>query len=67
MGLIFSGLLFVFRGQGLIEFEILTGAVILYIGWALIHHHFDKSLTVEVIIEYILIAALILIMSEGLI
>ena len=59
-------LVLIFRGHSLIQFELVTLGVILYVSTALLHHHFDKSLTVEVILEYILIAALVLIILQGL-
>ncbi len=37
----------------------------LYLAWALIHHRLDKSLTLAVYIEYLLTAALVLIITTG--
>lgn len=50
-----------------IQFAIMTALVIFYLFWALLHHHFDKSLKLEIMIEYILTAALALVFFYGLI
>lgn len=36
-----------------------TALVLVYLLWALQHHHRDKSLTWGIVIEYLLIAALV--------
>lgn len=41
--------------------------IFLYIGFALTHHYFDKSLTSETILEYILIAMLVIVILAGVI
>lgn len=40
-------------------------AIFLYMIFAFTHHHFDKTFRLEVIIEYILIAALVLVLIVG--
>ncbi len=48
------------------QFVILNLLVVFYLGWAISYHHFDKSLKLEIIIEYVLIAALALAFFYGL-
>lgn len=50
--------------QGL-QLQVIFIAAVLYVSIALIHHYFDKTLTLEVIIEYILIALLVLAVTFG--
>lgn len=45
--------------------KILIVAVLIYLIWALIHHKKDKSLTKGVLLEYLLIAALTIILLLG--
>ncbi len=46
--------------------EIFTSLVLLYLLWALLHHFIEKSLTLEVALEYILTAIFVLIFFLGL-
>lgn len=41
-----------------LSFKLLAFAALLYLIFALLHHHRDKSLKFEIIIEYVLLAAL---------
>lgn len=50
-----------------IQFAVLSTLVLFYLCWALLYHHFDKSLKLEIMIEYILTAALALVFFYGLI
>lgn len=59
--------LFIFRFSSTIQFRIFTLAALVYLGVALLHHYKDKTLTLEIIIEYILIAVLALLILQGLI
>lgn len=45
---------------------IFTGIVLLYLLWALLHHFIEKSLTLEIALEYILTAIFVLIFFLGL-
>lgn len=45
--------------------KILTIGVLIYLIWALIHHKRSKSLTLSVYLEYLLTAALALILLLG--
>lgn len=47
--------------------RILVVGILIYLLWALLHHKKDKSLTLEVILEYLLTAALSLILIFGVI
>lgn len=63
---IFVLLLFLFRFSPTLQFQILVGAATLYLSSATLHHLKDKSLTLEITIEYVLITALALIILQGL-
>lgn len=65
LAIILIGLIFVFQHQNQVQFELMVLATLLYLATALLHHHFDKSLTFEVVIEYILIALFALIVIGG--
>jgi hypothetical protein len=65
VAIVLIGMIFIFRHQNQIQFELVVLATILYLGTALLHHHFDKSLTIEVILEYILIALFAIIVIGG--
>lgn len=54
-----------FRYFPALQFQLLTLAALIYVVLALIHHLRDKYLTLEVVIEYILIAALTLIVLQS--
>lgn len=58
---IFLVALVVSRNSSATQFKILILAALLYITAATLHHLKDKTLTFEILIEYILIAALALI------
>lgn len=45
--------------------QILIIGVLLYLAWALYHHKKDKSLTFEVLIEYLLTALLVVVLLMG--
>ena len=62
----FMALLFFFRFSPVLQFETLILASLLYMSAALLHHWRDKTLTVEIILEYALIAVLALIIFGGL-
>ncbi len=65
LAIIFLGLLYLFRSNSLYQVELIIASSIAYITIALLHHHLDKSLTLEIIIEYILIAILVVIILQG--
>lgn len=58
-------LLILLRGRSNLQFLVVMISVVIYLFISLIHHHFDKSLTFEVLVEYILIAVLTLIILQG--
>ena len=47
------------------QYEIIFVTVVLYLASAITHHYFDKSLTFEVGLEYILIGALAFLVVYG--
>ncbi len=48
-----------------VVFEMVMLATLLIIGFSVAHHHLKKSLTFELFLEYILIAALAFIILQG--
>lgn len=62
-GLILASFLLPHTGN--LQMEISVLAIILYVTFSLVHHYFDKTLTMETTIEYILVATLALIVSIG--
>lgn len=46
-------------------FQILIAGIIVYLIWALFHHRKDKSLTLSILLEYVLTAVLVLILILG--
>ncbi len=46
--------------SALLSFKILMSAVIMYVGFGILFHRHDKTLTPEVAVEYILLGLLIL-------
>ncbi len=65
LSVIFLVFIFLLRDQPKMQFEVVVGAAISYVTVALLHHHIDKSLTLETFIEYILIAALAIVILQG--
>ena len=63
----FLAIIAVFKLQGLpsLQFSIFSGLIAFYLFWAIFYHHFDKSLKLEVVLEYILTALLALIILYG--
>ncbi|TSC88589.1 MAG: Uncharacterized protein G01um10147_85 [Microgenomates group bacterium Gr01-1014_7] len=49
----------------MIALKILTVGVIIYLVWSFTHHKRDKSLTLVIFLEYLLTAALVLILLMG--
>ncbi|MDO8486488.1 MAG: hypothetical protein Q7S77_02230 [Candidatus Staskawiczbacteria bacterium] len=62
----FVGLLIIFRFSPERQLQVLITASIVYVATAILHHFQDKTLTMEIIIEYILIAVLALLLLQGL-
>lgn len=48
-----------------VQFLVVTVLVMFYLMWALVHHFADKTLTLEVMIEYVLTALLALVVLYG--
>lgn len=55
-----------FQNLPKMQFQILVILSLIYLSWALLHHTLDKSLTLEIVIEYVLTALLALIILYGL-
>ncbi len=47
-------------------YEIVVIVSLVYLSYALLHHHKRKNLKLEIFIEYVLIALLILVVLQGL-
>lgn len=65
VGLLAMVLMWQFQARSELQLQVLIIVGLIYIIGAFIHHHFDKTLTLEVIIEYILIAILALSIVSG--
>ncbi len=63
---VFLGLLIIFRFSSERQMQIFIAASIVYVLTAILHHFQDKTLTMEIIIEYMLIAVLALLLLQGL-
>ena len=50
-----------------VKLLIISILIILYLFWALLHHFLDKTLNLEIVLEYILTAALALVVLYGLV
>lgn len=46
-------------------FKILGAGILIYLIWAILHHKRDKSLTLPILLEYLLTAVLVLILILG--
>jgi Sec-independent protein secretion pathway component TatC len=66
ISLILIGASFFFKGGSFYQYEIIFIAVAIYLISSTIHHYFDKSLTLEVGLEYVLIALLTILVVFGL-
>ncbi|MFH0937203.1 MAG: hypothetical protein V1808_02835 [Candidatus Daviesbacteria bacterium] len=60
-------ILFLLRFTPQAQFQILLVSALIYLSLAILHHYKDRTLTLEIIIEYILIAILALLILQGLI
>ncbi|MDO8741669.1 MAG: hypothetical protein Q7J11_00815 [Candidatus Roizmanbacteria bacterium] len=59
-GIFFLILLNIFRGQRMIEFIILISFAFFYIIWGVYHHIVNETLHLKTVVEYILIAFIII-------
>ena len=59
------GLIFGYRANSSFILNVSVMVIFLYMIFAFVHHHFDKSFNLEIILEYILMAALVLILIVG--
>ena len=64
---IFITLFLAYRFSPRYQMAVLVAAAGMYLMIALFHHFREKTLTLEIIIEYVLIAALALIILQGLV
>lgn len=59
-GIFFLILLNIFRGQRVVEFIVLVSFAFFYIIWGVYHHIVNKTLNLKAVVEYILIAFIII-------
>jgi len=59
-GIFFLILLNTFRGQRIIEFFVLVSFAFFYIVWGVFHHIVNETLHLKTVVEYILIAFIII-------
>jgi len=59
-GIFFLILLSIFRGQRVVEFIVLVSFAFFYIIWGVYHHIVNKTLHLKAVVEYILIAFIII-------
>jgi len=59
-GTFFLILLSIFRGQRTIEFIVLVSFAFFYIVWGVYHHIINETLHLKTVVEYILIAFIII-------
>ncbi|MBI5122261.1 hypothetical protein HZA75_00220 [Candidatus Roizmanbacteria bacterium] len=59
-GIFFLILLNIFRGQRVIEFIVLVSFAFFYIVWGVYHHIINETLHLKTMVEYILIAFIII-------
>lgn len=63
---IFISILLLLRQySGLVSIQVTLTAILMYVGLAYIYHHFDKTLTAEVIVEYVLLGLLIVVILQS--
>ena len=60
-------LLLLYRNQQMVVLSLTILAAILYVIVALLHHYWDKTLTVEVTLEYVLTAVLAIVILQSLV
>lgn len=66
LGFIFLALTFTINKYPLsLKFQSLVLACLVYLIWAYLFHHLDKSLNTFVILEYVLFATLVIILLAG--
>ena len=66
ISLVLIAVSFFFRYWSFYQYAVIFLAVFIYLVTSIIHHYFDKSLTLEVGLEYILIAMLTFLVVFGL-
>ena len=67
LGIIFLVLAFLFNKNSSILIQGIVTMTLIYLGFSFMHHNVDKTLTLEVALEYILIACLVLVILAGVI
>lgn len=66
IGFILIAMLFILNKQSLsLKFATLVIACLVYLIWAYLYHHLDKSLNTMICLEYVLFATLVIILLTG--
>ncbi len=60
-----AALSFLFKQNTFSQLQIVVIGMILYLIFSMVHHYFDKTLTFETVVEYILIAGLVFVIMAG--
>lgn len=55
-----------FKNNTTFQIELLGILIVFYLTWATAHHWIDKSLTLEIVLEYVLIVGLTFVVLYGL-
>ena len=59
------GLIFGYQANSSFILNVSVLVIFLYMVFAFVHHHFDRTFNLEIVLEYILMAALVLILIVG--
>lgn len=65
ISLVFIATSFFLKGWSVYQYQIIFLVVFLYLATSVVHHYFDKSLTLEVGLEYVLIGLLAFLVVFG--
>lgn len=57
--------LYLFKNDPVMRFQAIIALAINYTAWAIFHHYLDKTLTLEIVIEYVLIACFVLVILSS--
>ena len=67
LAVFFLTLLVVFKGNKAAEYVIFSIFTIIYVCWGIFHHSMEKTLSLKIVIEYILFGAFALLLVGSLI
>lgn len=67
IGILLLVVVFLFNSNSNVLIQVVVTMTLIYLGFSIMHHNVDKTLTLEVALEYILIACLVLVILAGVI